>query len=433
MGEVFYSSKLSRNVICLIYPAVFLVQAAKMFGLQINTFLHVPLLLLAVCLGFQKIGWFNKTGLSKDISIFKAYLAYVVASIIMYAINGLPLDVYTSSFTTYIFPMFFFLWGADSRDTSDNFSKVLFFSMLAAVSIGLYLHITTPSFYTHYMYEVKQAGYMASQYVTEATIMESKRFSGIFESSYTISYLGMCSMLIALSWILTHRTRYNNVLLLVAVSIFIVALLLCLQRIAMAMTIVFIILFLVLGNISGVKSLRYYGLVFLALLIIIPGITMTLSDRSSQLLALLTERFEVMDVNEALGERKGQYAHVDFFSVDKILGNGVASASTYAIDHYNVKGVTDGEYAKQIMELGYVGLGILLILVLKSVLRVRGYFRYFTMELCIVFYYLIAGIGHNSLTSYFTVYAFWFFLGRLNNSAYIERVKLIEYNKYAKS
>lgn len=433
MGEVFYSSKLSRNVILMIYPAVFLVQAAKMFGLQINTFLHVPLLLLVVYLGFQKIGWLKKNGSGKYISLFVAYLAYVFASVIMYVINGLPLDVYTSSFTTYIFPMFFFLWGADTRDTSDNFSKVLFFSMLAAVSVGLYLHITTPSFYTSYMYEVKQAGYMASQYVTEATIMESKRFSGIFESSYTISYLGMCAMLIGLSWSLTHRTKYNTVVLLVAVSIFIVSLILCLQRIAIAMTIVFLLLFLIWGNMSGVKSLRYYGFVLLALLIIIPGVTMSLSDRSTQLLTLLTERFEVMDFNEAMAGRTGQYAHVDFFSIDKIFGSGIASASTYAQDNYNVKGVTDGEYVKQIMELGYVGLGILLILVLKSVLRVRGYFRYFTMELCIVFYYLIAGIGHNSLTSYFTVYAFWFFLGRLNNSAYIERVKLIKYNKYAKS
>ena len=433
MGEVFYSSKLSRNVILMIYPAVFLVQAAKMFGLQINTFLHVPLLLLVVYLGFQKIGWLKKNGSGKDISLFVAYLAYVFASVIMSGINGLPLDVYTSSFTTYIFPMFFFLWGADTRDTSDNFSKVLFFSMLAAVSVGLYLHITTPSFYTSYMYEVKQAGYMASQYVTEATIMESKRFSGIFESSYTISYLGMCAMLIGLSWILTHRTKYNNVVLLAAVTIFIVSLFLCLQRIAIAMTVVFLLLFLIWGNKSGVKSLRYYGLGLFALIMVIPVITISLSERSEQLYMLLSARFETMDFNEAMAGRTNQYAQVDFVSADKIFGNGIGSASTFAIDNYNVQGVTDGEYVKQIMELGYVGLGILLILVLKSVLKVRGYFRYFSMEICIVFYYLVAGIGHNSLTTYFTVYAFWFFLGRLNNSAYIKRIKLLKNNTYVKS
>lgn len=431
MEEVFYSSKLSRYVICLILPFVFLVQAAKMFGLQLNTILHAPLLLLIVYLGYKKIGWLKKTGSGKNITLFTVYLAYVFGSVVMYVVNGLPLDVYTSSFTTYIFPMFFFLWGADTRDTSDNFCKVLFFSMLAAVSIGLYLHFTMPSFYTSYMYEVKQSGYMASQYVTEDTIMESKRFSGIFASSYTISYLGMCSLIIALSWILTKRTKYSNVMLLVTVSIFLISLFLCLQRIAMAMTMFFLLLFFLWGNKYGVKSLRYYGMVILALLIIIPGVSVTLSDRGDQLLTLLTARFEVMDFGEAMAGRTNQYAHVDFFSIDKIFGLGIGSASTYAIDNYHVKGVTDGEYPKQIMELGYVGVGLLFTLIIRSILNVRGYFRYFSMELCIVLYYLVAGIGHDSLTTYYTVYAFWFFLGRLNNSAYRERVKLLKYKEYA--
>lgn len=422
MMENFYASKVSRYIISLIYPALILVQGAKMFGIQLNMLLHIPLLLLLVFFGVKKIGLLRKSGCSKEIDLFLLYLGYVCLSGIWYLVNGLPLDVFTSSFTTYIFPMFFFLWGADIRDTSDNFYKIFFLSILLTTGMGLVLHYTTPSFYVSYMYEVKQAGVMASEYVTEETIMESKRFSGIFQSSYTISYLGTCAMLIALTGLLNNRFILNNAIKILAVLVLVVALILCLQRIASAMTFFFLLLFMYLGYKYKTPSLRFMSVVVILMLILIPTLTLSLSDRGDIILTLLKERMQEMNFKEAMAGRTGQYANVDFFSLDKIFGLGIGSASTYAIDHYNVQGVTDGEYPKQIMELGYVGLLFLFVLVVKSVRKAKFNYRCFSLELCVILYYLVAGIGHNSLTTYYTVYFFWFCLGRLNNTAYRNRL-----------
>ena len=80
---------------------------------------------------------------------------------------------------------------------------------------------------------------------------------------------------------------------------------------------------------------------------------------------------------------------------------------------YNKYAIIDNQYANTLAELGYFGLGLLVLIILLSLYRMFTHQKYY-IEICVVLFFFINWFGASSLiNSSQYAYIFWFCLGRL--------------------
>lgn len=417
--------KIEQYVLYLIYPTVFLVQFFLMFGYNLNAIIHIPILLLFILFSVKKIWQCARRDFYEHHFLF-FYFLYVLFSVAWYVFNGIPIAAYIGNLKLFVLPMLFYFWGADKNDLSDRFINVFLISITVVVIISLYLYFTLPSFYVDFILEAKQNSAMASQWHNESNIMDHARFSGFFQSSYAISYMGMTAFCIAMSYVVNHRGIYSKFSLLVIAFIHFLGIVLCLQRIAWGMLFLYS-LYYSFCLLKNKRNIILILAIIAALVFVIINTDLGLTDRFDDVNTLISDRSENMSFQKAMGSRLGQYESVDFFSIDKIFGNGLGSSGFYAVTVLGEEGVTDGEYIKQIMEFGYVGLLLFFLFVTTSFMKVLKKYKIFILELFIAFYFIAAGIGHNSLNSYYYTYIFWYVMGRINNKSYRKQI-LLNYN-----
>lgn len=414
--------KLQYWVLYLIYPTVFLVQYFRMMGIQLNKYIHIPFLLLFIVFSIGKIINFVQKE-SKNHMLMLLYLFYVLTSIVWYISNGVPLEAYINNLRLFVIPILFYFWGADKQETTDTFYKVFLISMTICVVIAIYLYISLPSYYVSYMLEVRQNSTMGSQWQNEANIMDNNRLSGFFESSYAISYMGMSSFCICISNLIKNRIRFPFYLIFTFAIIHLLGIILCMQRIAWGMSFIYLLFYFICNKKEKQNKIAFIIVVIaIAVFLYAFNSRFSLTDRLSDLKDLLFNRWSDMDFKKAMSGRTNQYDQINLFSIDKLLGNGLGSGGRYATIYLGQQGVADGEYIKQIIEFGWLGLILLFSLFINSLLKVANHYKYYYLEIMIVLFYIAAGIGHNSFNSYFYTYMFWYALGRLNNPAYKERL-----------
>lgn len=416
-----YSSKYFRFIVAWFYPIQIFVAYTKMRGYSVNKFVGIPLDVLFIVLSIVLIvkGLCLKSERRMH-SVMYLWLGYVLCSFLLYAFYHVPIECYFDAMKISVFPILFYFWGKDTRDTSDIFYKSVMITSTVAMIIGFYLYVFTPDYYNQYLV-YKSMKSMMNRPDSIDLILHHNRFSSFLESSYEVCFYAVSSMCMALTFLLNRRTNIKPIYLYIIVIVNLVASIICFQRIAMVVSVIYFILFALYGYKINNSLLKKLSVLTIVIFLVGTSFTFFTNERIVRIAEQFAERVSEIDFGHAMEERTGQYEIVDLNSFDNIFGKGMGSAG-HSARAYGLKAVTDGEFVKMLLEHGFVGLFIFALLIINSFTKSFKTARYNVLEILIVLFFLMACVGANALSMYFLTGIFWFSLGRMNNKAYRQRL-----------
>ena len=417
-----------RLVLYWYFPLQSLVYFTKMLGNSVNNYVGIPLNLLFILLSSKEAIYtaLDKNKSQGDILVL-LFLMYSLLSGILTVLGGFQLECYTASLKIFIIPVLFYFWGRNSKDISHNFYKFFIWTCFISMLIGLFLYLTMPSFYSSYLIQSYQESWMRQG--SEATadmIIDTHRFSAFFSSSYSVCFFAVPALVIVLGCnvrglmkSILGKYAKTNLLFYVIVAVLVVSSILSLQRIAMACSVAIVIFYFIYGAKQKFsKNIATYiaivlGIAFVSLSII-PRLA---GNRNDTIIENVILRMNRMNIDDAMA-RTSQYSFVGN-NLEKyiIVGTGLGSAGNKAAE-LGHNGVTDGEFVRMFAELGSVGCVIFWFLIIVTISRGVRNFGLYNAEIVIIGFFILAGIGANSLSMNLWSGIFWYSIGRIWNRQY---------------
>lgn len=390
-----------------------------MFKISITTFVGYPIVALIFLIGFL---YFTKTNSLRNKNAGQTLMVYWtiynVASIVMYAFNGLPISCYTDAIQLYFFPMLFFYIGNSPKNVDDSFYKFVLVSLAFLFLMGFYLYFAAPTYYVAYQAEIRSNLWYSNLGVTEDNVLNVLRFSSFLSTPYVTSALSISLVAIAFSF-LFRKTNIKPVIFYFLAVVGLVGAILCQQRIAMASVLIVLPVYSYLGIKNKNKGVFVLSTVVVVFFIILLGVSF-LDERLSVISEQITRRIEEIDFNKAMGERSDQYEKATNEILSWIVtGKGMGAGGHSAVKVGSV-GICDGEFFHFLLEFGFLGYLLFIPLLIKTIIRGVKHFVLLNLETFVVFYVLLTCIGANGLSqSYLIGPLFWFCVGRIWNNEYI--------------
>lgn len=414
-----FSPSFQKKVVNLFYPAYMLIYYLLMFKISITTFVGYPIVALIFFIGlfnFAKLIALRNKNIGQTLMIY--WTIYNVASIVMYAFNGLPISCYLDAIQVYFFPMIFFYIGNNSKFVDDSFYKYVLASCAFLFLMGFYLYFATPSYYVAYQAEMRSDLWYANLGVTEDNVMSFLRFSSFLSTPYVTSALSISLVAISFSFLFRKSNIKPTILYLLAVA-GIMGALLCQQRIAIASILIVLPVFSYLGLKNNNKGILRLFILSVIIFIILLG-TSFLNERLSIIVEQITGRLEAMNFSKAMSERTQQYAMARKEILYWIATGKGMGAGAHAAVKVGAIGVCDGEFLHLLLEFGFIGYLLFIPLLILTLIRGAKRFNFLNLETFVIFYILLTCIGANGLSqSYLIGPLFWFCVGRIWNNEYI--------------
>ena len=369
-----------------------------------------PFRLLIIYLGGK--AFLRYSGVNKLLTTF---VVYSLLTVVCYLFNERPFSLYIIESVAYVTPMLFAFVALDKNDLSDRFYKVFLYTMIVCFVFGFYLHFLRPLWYqTALTITYNDRWYTMTDYDYES-VADSFRFSSIFITSYAISHFSMFTLPVCLAMIMKSDKKMRKRYVLFALIAFISAII-CLHRVAMASCILMIGLYLLYDFRHGKKL----SSMAIWLIVVVVGSIAYLS--TTDIFEQVVSRFNEMNLTDAFDDsRIDQNNSVYRIWNNYLLGEGIGSMSADA-RKLGFPGITDGNYMKILVEEGIIGFGLYIILILKTLLRGLKYFKYLSVEFCMVLGISIAMMGSNSLVMPFYILPFWYAIGRIWNKEYLQHL-----------
>lgn len=280
--------------------------------------------------------------------------------------------------------------------------KSSLFPLFVTSIIGLYLYFFPPAWYLR----------NTRAFFTDFEEYEFLRLRSIFLDGYTISYfLGISIIYILLN--LAKKSKNSNKLLYLLLGTFIITLFFTIQRSIIAGVIVAVIISLIYSIIYGnIKYLTTTSII-VVLCIFATSILFNRMDYYGQeyYLGKITSITENSSetIEKRLFFNKQNYEY-------NLIGDGVGRHNLYSELYNPGTSLRDGEYNKIIVEQGYIGLSIFIIIILFSICKCLSNFKYLSYELSIIILLLICMIGANPLSTFDKhPIIYWLVLGQISN------------------
>lgn len=386
-----------------------------MRNININTILLFPAFVL---FSFYAIRIAAKSAGNPFITTLNLFAGYCLFTLICYGFNHTPLACFVGGVKSFLFPIVFAYMGyVDKHD--DQFNTWYIYACLFCFICGLYLYFSPPSYYTEFLIRSRDAAWNTStKYISENNVMDWTRFSSFFSSSYAIQYFGIPSLAISLVYSTRKNVAISKWICYIIALVSFISCILSQQRMAMAWAI-FLPLFL--GVYYGAK--RNYNIlkaviISIVIIFLLMGFILSL-ERFDVVSEMVRGRFEQMNFVDALESRTGQFQNFSRTTpLSMIFGLGLGSCSGIA-GAYGLEAVFDSEFPKMFYELGMIGIVLFLILIIPTIIRGTKFFRHLHMELLIIIFFLVAGIGSDSLTFFLFDVIFWYAMGRIWNKNYL--------------
>lgn len=370
-----------------------------------------PLRLVIIYLGLKSFLCNSRVN-----ALLTSFFLYTILTVFGYLFNGRPFSLYVIEFVAYATPMLFAFIALDKRDFSDKFYSVFLTTIIICFVFGFYLHFMRPSWYQVALTETyNDRWYVQSNYDYEQ-IADSFRFSSIFLNSYAISHFSMFAFPISVTFLLKKREGKKWKYIIFAIISFVSAII-CLHRVAMASCVLMLFVFILYDFRHGRKlsSLAFWIIVLVLIALFYLSTT--------ELFEQVIERFSDMNISDAFDDsRTNQNISVLREWNNIIFGEGIGAMSADA-RKIGYVGITDGQYIKILVEQGLIGFSLYVALIIGTLFRGLKYFKYYSIEFCIILGISIAMIGSDSLVMPFYILPFWFAVGRIWNKDYLRYLK----------
>ena len=357
--------------------------------------------------------------------LFLVFFFLVFFSFIQYIYNGVPIVCYISDVSNYVGAMLFFFIGIRDDRLGRSFYEKLLYATAIVFVLGLICYILTPAWYINryldFYNNTESISYSGAY--SENDMLTKLRFSAFFGISYPVSHFSVFAAAIAIFDIGYSKGR-KKVLSIVLLIIAVISSVACMHRASMAGIAICLIMFVYFNHITHQDSINR-AILLLGLLVII-GIIIylpSMNDRMTDLFNMLTARVDDnMNLGKALDERKNTRELMTIMRF-YLFGHGLGSGGP-GVREYGLPGIADMQYIKMFFENGIIG-AVLFIMVIAGALG-RGIrnIKYYLTEVSIILFILVAMLGSNSLSIYYLiVFPFWYAVGRLYNTNYLNKVK----------
>ena len=328
--------------------------------------------------------------------LFFLYLLYNIFSITGYLYNGIPIKAFVQDFSNQFLPMIFFCLPSSKSFNKEKYYNLLIGSIVFCIIVGLYFYITKPESYFEFLSRTN-AAYNKDYYLMHP------RFNSFVGSTImgTLSLIGMIASLHRILFFQTYLLKYALIYVLCFVSS-----ILTMQRSAMVIAIIFLLLSFLMSLITSNKSRKYLYMVYTLFGILL---AFGISRLEASILDTINNRFGAVSI-DLITSRSDQWVETIKNSPNIILGSGLGSVGHKAIGYAKFV-ITDGSLFKLIAEFGIVGFllfGLIIIVCLEKAFK-RSF--YYFREISIIFVFLLQSIGSNSLSFQLLLPSFWLSLG----------------------
>ena len=316
--------------------------------------------------------------------IFKLFfIAWIIYIILSGLLADLPVRYLTEEFKRFMAPTFFVFVGMYCR--SDKIYKAFLFSIFFSVVLGFLLYILKPSWYIRFLVECFKNLLYANSAENANSVMESAfRFQSFFTDCYAISYFVTFSLCIILcdfyreNRIVTNKRLQFAILLSLVIAIFWSGF-----RVAITYMILLFVWMILYGSYTNNPNNKLFIRIFIIGTAILVLFFLFLSDNHyfSYIFESVSNRFSDFSYETAMeGSRNTQQEKVLESWQNAIFGEGTGSKGAQArID--GLPAITDGGYVKMLVENGFVGISLFLMIMLATIIRGLKYIHYYMINI----------------------------------------------------
>lgn len=386
-------------------------------GINLNNVIGLPLYAL---LSIKAIEIAYRSKNLTFVKLINLFLCYSILSVVFYFFNDVPLSCYTDTFRSFVFPIVFaYLGCVYSKDNS--FNKWYLIACGFCFVVGIYLYVTAPEYYVNHVANARDSGITDDANKLAGYV----RFYSFFSTSYAISCLSVPSFILSCTYILKKEYVIHKYLLYFVAFVSFISALLCLQRIAMACSVLLLLFFIIMAVIRFRPKKKNYLLLICVIIVVIvlSPIIFEQFEWYERVSFVISNKFESdMSFTKAMSERTVQIYTFDRATLFSMLfGLGMGSCG-HAAHYAGLEAITDVEYMKLFYEFGMFGISLLGFIIVSTLIRGIKRIKYLLGEVLILLYYLAAGIGSDSLTFFIFSVMFWYTLGRVWNVAYLNTI-----------
>lgn len=366
---------------------------------------------------FYSLECLKKNFTAQTLTIF---IVYNLISIVFVFSNSIWLEGYYYDVLNFILPMSAFYVGNCLVVDKNKLYDALMYSAIFCCAFGLGMLFFSSGWYVERLSIVSQE-LLGTELGDSEEALHLTRFSSFLYSPYGIQYFGIPAMTILLYKLLKTdygESKIMRLFLFLSLIIFIVSIVLCQMRVSWAYMIILLVSFGWLGMKSPNGRRIFLGVIIVLIIGSIAYTSISNSSVGASLAEPLTSRIAEMSFSTAMSGRTDQYASLLNNWNRPILGYGMGTGGATA-RIAGLPGASDAGYMKILYENGMVGFILFLLIMVPTVFRILKHPKRYVIEGHIVFFFLIAMLGSNSLSIsvYYSV-ILWFALGviwRKNN------------------
>lgn len=286
--------------------------------------------------------------------------------------------------------------------SSENIIKCAYFPLLITSIIGVYCYFKPPSWYMA----------MTTIGVTDFEVLEFLRLRSIFIDGYIISYfLGIS--IIYLLFQLSSGALKNKRMAYFLLIIFSITLFFTLTRTVIGAVLISVVICTYYAyhyhKINNIKPI----IIGVIAIIVASGIFISKLDGYEKDFITAKVSSITQDSSESVLDRlflnkKGlEY---------KIIGDGVGRHNLYVDKYTGHFSLRDGEYNKMIIEQGYIGFVVFILIVISALTKCVFNFKHLAFELMIILFLLICMVAANPIsTGDKHPIIYWLILGQIAN------------------
>lgn len=289
-------------------------------------------------------------------------------------------------------------WGEKSLDGIFKNSMI---PLSICCLIGIYFFFRPPGWYIARMYD-------SVMYYGGELPLELMRLRSIFSSPYDMSY--MCGLTSIYLLFKIFKNREANIRSYAFLGLFLITMMFCMMRAPLGSVAISLVIGLFyFSRYNG--SVKTFIVAGLAVLVISYVGMLVLQSVNTDVYDFIMSKFEsaTSGRDELVDERVNLWNYNYY-----ILGDGAGRHAMLANDFNPFTSIQDSEYVKILVEQGYFGLSLYILLLSLGLIKCLRYFKYLSFEMCIVIFYAITMIGANPLsTADKHCFLFWLTVGRI--------------------
>ncbi len=381
--------------IIAIYPLMIGLQFVHLF---INSFRHGVIISVILLIMLFWLIFIKKIKVVKsDVDLIVLfYFIYNVFSILLLLLSKVSISIGIAEFATGLFPVLFYLVGRDNSLREQLFLQYFLKSVFFMIIVGYIFYIFNPEIYFRYM---ENNSYMFFRSV----YMQNPRMVSFIGSS-SVGALSTCSFAYFIHQITMKKEKMLKNMCIGLLSLG--AAILSLQRVAWLCCILIIISYSMFVSRNKLRTA-----IIMSIFIILAVIIITNFPNLVQVL-----EWRINGSENIFSERNGNWLKVfDQNILSLLLGNGLGSSGHRAMEQ-NKMVIVDGNYFKMIYEIGLIGTGLFIMIIIAGLLngykKFRKGYKNMMMYLAFVSVICIHGIGSSVFTFQIVVILFWYSLGR---------------------